>query len=300
MWGHAVSCNCGICKTLYRVFQLVRLGTCNEHFREFALRGARLLESELRDELGRCGISDSPIALGIVGGSANPLDPLPPPAAGQGTPRASQSNQPPSELAPSLPKSGPISKPPSLPSEGDLPRPARVKEEKKSPEARREEESGVKDLPEAKEPEEPKGVEKTPRKERSRSEKPSKSKEPRSPVEASSSKRNTEKRKRRSRSRRRRRRETSESPASIRGREKKQRLDKPPEPKGSPPPRQKPPEPPGPPPGLARLPPRPRQGPGWQGEIPYSQHPRWTSGANKGITKRAKQELHSRDYYRRR
>ena len=36
------------------------------------------------------------------------------------------------------------------------------------------------------------------------------------------------------------------------------------------------------------------QGSGWRGRVPYSSHPRWTQGTNKGITKRAKQELKER------
>ena len=40
------------------------------------------------------------------------------------------------------------------------------------------------------------------------------------------------------------------------------------------------------------------QGSGWRGSIPYSHHPRWTESTNKGITKRAKQELHERKQYR--
>ena len=40
------------------------------------------------------------------------------------------------------------------------------------------------------------------------------------------------------------------------------------------------------------------QGTGWRGSIPYSHHPRWTEATNKGITKRAKQELHERKQYR--
>ena len=36
------------------------------------------------------------------------------------------------------------------------------------------------------------------------------------------------------------------------------------------------------------------QGKGWRGPVPYSSHPRWTQGTNKGITKRAKQELQDR------
>ena len=37
-----------------------------------------------------------------------------------------------------------------------------------------------------------------------------------------------------------------------------------------------------------------RQGPGWIGRVPYSNHPRWWAGKNKGVTRRAKQELFNR------
>ena len=42
------------------------------------------------------------------------------------------------------------------------------------------------------------------------------------------------------------------------------------------------------------------QGKGWRGAIPYSHHPRWTEGTNKGVTKRAKQEIFERKQYRER
>ena len=38
------------------------------------------------------------------------------------------------------------------------------------------------------------------------------------------------------------------------------------------------------------------KGSGWRGRVPYSDHPRWTQGTNKGITKRAKQELQDRKH----
>lgn len=37
---------------------------------------------------------------------------------------------------------------------------------------------------------------------------------------------------------------------------------------------------------------------GWRGPVPYSSHPRWSEGTNKGVTKRAKQELYDRRNYR--
>ena len=40
------------------------------------------------------------------------------------------------------------------------------------------------------------------------------------------------------------------------------------------------------------------QGTGWRGSTPHSHHPRWSESTNKGITKRAKQELHERKQYR--
>ena len=66
----------------------------------------------------------------------------------------------------------------------------------------------------------------------------------------------------------------------------------PPGPPPAPPPVQRPP---------TRTPPvknqgRPvaRQGPGWIGRVPWSNHPRWWAGKNKGVTRRAKQELFNR------
>lgn len=96
------------------------------------------------------------------------------------------------------------------------------------------------------------------------------------------------------RSRRRRREESEErertrSPRSTGGKEKKTRDGKPPEPAE--------------PPSWVRSPasgatPK-AKGVGWIGDIPYSSHPRWTESKNKGITKRAKQEVHnSYPYYR--
>ena len=37
-----------------------------------------------------------------------------------------------------------------------------------------------------------------------------------------------------------------------------------------------------------------KRGPGWIGEVPYSNHPRWTHSKNRGIVKRAKQEIYNR------
>ena len=85
--------------------------------------------------------------------------------------------------------------------------------------------------------------------------------------------------KRRSRSSTRRRRSAARA-SSVRGRSKKRRSEKPPEPPGPPPSRRdRPQEPPYPPPGR-----------GWVGYLPRSDHPRWTDSTNKGQVKRAKQE----------
>ena len=66
----------------------------------------------------------------------------------------------------------------------------------------------------------------------------------------------------------------------------------PPGPPPAPPPVRQPPARPPP----VRPPKRPSipQGPGWIGRVPYSNHPRWWAGKNKGVTRRAKQELFNR------
>ena len=67
------------------------------------------------------------------------------------------------------------------------------------------------------------------------------------------------------------------------------------------PPRPSPHTPPGPPPPPLPPPlppPSPPPAPkrGWVGPIPYSSHPKWFVGKNKGITRRAKQELRDRQW----
>eukprot|EP00435_Cladocopium_sp_Y103_P069068 s179_g32.t1 len=82
-----------------------------------------------------------------------------------------------------------------------------------------------------------------------------------------------------------RRESTEEEPEEIGGKEKKRRSERPPEPEGPPPRREdsewRPREPGYPPPERA-------PGRGWQGALPVSDHP------NKGIVKKAKQELFAR------
>ena len=101
-----------------------------------------------------------------------------------------------------------------------------------------------------------------------------------------------DKRRNKSRSRSHRRRGDHPSPNTSPRREKKRRSE-PHEDRRSPLRPRSPPFPPGPrsPPG-----PPPRrhqeQGRGWQGPVPYSDHPRWTEGTNKGLVKRSKQERH--------
>ena len=114
--------------------------------------------------------------------------------------------------------------------------------------------------------------------------------------EESPKKRSSKKRSERKRSRRSRR--SAPSRRSSRGRERKSRpvhSERPVSPlrPHSPPYPPRPRSPPGPPPGF-----RAERGTGWRGVIPYSDHPRWSEGQNKGLTKRAKQEYHNRRYHR--
>lgn len=293
MWGHAFECPCGICRTFYRIFQLIRLGSHSVEFQESALRGTRLLESELRDELGRRGISDSPFELPFLRpGAATPAGE---PAQGLAAGATSAKAQGPvtgSGLAASTPKDAVpvVSAPPPAESREDKTpgKPIEVKEELKSPEKEKSKIDASGALPVEPGKESPKGEKPT----------PISDSEVRPSAPSSSSRRSPEKRPRgRSRSRRRRRRRETSSPSDKEGgKERKKKSEPVPEPANSPPPhvRRRFPAPPDyPPPGLRKLPPRPGPGSRWVGPVPYSNHPRW-SGQNKGITKRAKQELRDR------
>lgn len=307
MWGHSVNCRCGICCALGRVFQCLSLGVRSDRFQEFGLRAVRLLESELRDQLWREGISDAPFILGPP-----PPVGLPPPGTAipgvstaegkgaRGEPADSQTegkgasaSAPPKKPIPA--EEGPQQ--PAAPAEEEDKKPLKVKEEPHSPESK---ESATKEKaasPVVPLEAEKKGDPGSPIQEISETPAPSASstKDTRKRTRSSPEDSRSRKRKR-SRSRRRRRRDSSSPRKTESGKERKQKPSSVPEPPGSPPAhvrRQFPRPPDHPPPGLHRLPPRPGPGSQWRGPIPVSDHPRWQQGTNKGITKRAKQEIHS-------
>ena len=276
MWGHPLGCGCPLCNCLGRVFYLIRLGQDRGGFYNYALAGCRSLEAELRDELTRS--------------QPGPALAVPPPAAppagvtGEGT-KTSQKGQPEEAKGGELhltPKGAPPQPPTQLVAEKKEELKAEPKEEhQEKPSPRREERIKEKE-------EEPKERATSSGRGRKRESKERNKGDRRSPKRERSQQR--EKRSR-DRDRKRKREDSIEEPRGETGREKKRRHEKPPEPEGPPPSRRSseywgPQEPWYPPPR--------RPGSGWRGELPRSDHPRWTESTNKGLVKRGKQELFSR------
>ena len=256
MWGHSQSCGCTLCTTFSRVFSLVREGTGLPGFVPLASGPVRVLEGELRDTVEFCIRQNR--AQAQVGGA-----PLPPPVAASSPP-------PPPAVPPQEPEKegsgqgSQVEKAKKQPehnlyltakSKPSSPVPA---ERSIAPKSEPVDSPGV--LVDVAEEEQAEGVGEE---EKAKKKKRSQSSQARS---AKPSKPKKDKRKSRSRSRRRRDKEGSSFP---------------PYPPG-------PRSPSRPPPGYER-----EQGPGWRGQVPYSSHPRWTSGANKGVVKRAKQERYN-------
>ena len=305
MWGHATSCCCPLCHTLCRVCAIVSEGSKLPTFVQKAAGHVRVLEGELRDTLRDCQVAARPVAPPPppqelphpVGGP-----PTEPPATGplapaqregpllasqpdQGTESCLYPKSKPSEPAhppkAAKPKVEPVSSPEPLVEVEDLDKPqssrpsgSERKKPKRSPD--------VVDLEKAEKTKKKKDKRRT----RSRSRRRERTRgEGRSPRSS---------RDRRRRSHRRPR--SGSRDQSQRGRERKTHPERPPLPRSPLRPRT-PPYPPGPrspsrpPPGYHRP-----QGEGWRGPIPYSDHPRWTEGKNKGLTKRSKQEYHNRRY----
>eukprot|EP00435_Cladocopium_sp_Y103_P019578 s2827_g4.t1 len=270
MWGHSANCNCAVCACFPRIFYLISARATQPGYSDFLVTVAQLLrtvEAELRDHLAR----ERPL----------PAQTEPPAAAPQAagvpgeTPGVSQPPGPPSETPPLLllasKASPPLPPPQGRPAEKKAP----LKPVKTEPAEEVEDtpETGVKELPAA-----------SPGS-RARS-------SGRRRREASKESRGVQHRREhrsRERSRRRRRRDSrsrgdkrTPKPEEERGRERKSRPERPPEPDHPPPGRGgsvRPREPSHPPPGR-----------GWIGPVPKSDHYRWSQGTNKGVVKRAKQE----------
>jgi hypothetical protein len=307
MWGHTTQCVCPICTSLSRVFRIVFECSRLDNFVELAGPRFQVLEGQLRDlgdQLSSQGRFLAP----------NLIRPAPPQAAGQQV--ASPATAP--AAAPTGPKG----------ETATLSQPAAANTGEQSVVSSQETASEEPDLQlvaKAKPPEPPlappfvkaKAEEATDREPlveasdlgaaakeggQSESSKPVKEKD-RSKKKDRSRSRKRHKSKRRSSSRKRRRRDSKgedRSPRSGDRRERKKRRT----PSGDrAPPRPRTPERPRQPRSPSRPPPVYQwgvpQGRGWIGRVPYSSHPRWTQGENKGQVKRAKQERFNQRHGRR-
>lgn len=270
MWGHSPKCECPVCATLPRIFSLIESGSQLPGFVPIWGDRLRVIEGELRDHVERAGRPP------LVG-----LPVLPPPGVGLPPKGAKEEEEHPAfaKGAPT-PKAEPPS-PPKPPPPPEQPLPA----EPKGVSPKKEEKEKVE--PKAAKPEEKKGKghrrRRSTKKKREREETPEHS-DSSSPPRAASSRPSKEgaERKRKSRG-------DSRSPSKERGKEKKSRPDRPPEPLN--PPRQR-----WDPPGTTAAPKRGAKG--WVGPIPYSDHPRWHKPRTKGITKVIKQEYRDRQRQR--
>ena len=285
MLGHGSVCKCPFCNCISRLVEVFESGRAFESFPSWACCRLRLLEAEFRDELQRLGAQDPQSSV------------APPTVAAPGEVSKASQAEPASEKTSEkasgsanlylVPKTSPLQPPPGLSTSGAADTP--VKEEPKDDQPRSAA-PGVEDLTVKESPTEvPESPKKS--KEKRRSRRRGEDKSPRS--RSRERRRRTSKRSRRSDSRRRRHR--SRSHRSSGGKEKKSHPERPPEPA-------LPPRHTGPIPAWGPrepdFPPPPRQGPGWRGEVPRSDHARWTHSVNKGVVKRAKQEIYARRSHR--
>lgn len=277
MWGHSDSCPCSVCKSLPRIFHRIASGGGHLTFVPWVGDRLRVLEAECRDELQRLESSS-----GVLGPVQR--------ASGKGEEGATATAPPPKDEKTEpqkLLQTTPKVKPPEPPKELLEPKEAATRPVKEEPP--RSPPGGHRGVVEVENtgasssrPSRP------PRSQHSRSGKHSRRERNRR-----RSRDREEKTKRRSRSRSRRGRSKSRR-TPVRGRSKKRRSERPPEPDHPPPSHWgytggRPPEP--------RHPP---QGRGWVGPVPRSNHARWSSGTNKGVVKRAKQERFNNRRRRRR
>ena len=276
MWGHAAICGCPLCKVLHRVFYLIVLGQAHPSFGGYATGLLRNGEAELRDELQRLG--PPPVT--------SPAPAAAPPAAGESREGEQASQGPPG----STPKGAPPQPPTQLSGpEGQAPATEKKKEIKEEVATKASE--GVEEVTEPK-PKERASSSGIKRRDRSHERKRGENRSPSSKRDRRGEKRS------RDRDRKRKRSESRRRSREAGGREKKARSEKPPEPVGPPPDRR----------AYNYWYPRDqeyhhyqhRQGPGWRGELPRSDHARWSQSQNKGQVKRAKQEIFNRKRHSRR
>eukprot|EP00435_Cladocopium_sp_Y103_P005172 s4239_g1.t1 len=333
MWGHAHTCGCPICLSFGRVFPLIFEGSRYPGFVPLAGGHVRVLEGELRDALAACAAQGRQVApSGNPGGPPQPPETATPPAApgqdqkdvlGEGIASTSQAAEPQKEPQ-EEPQQEPSREGDASASHASEPPTAQQSVQCLYPKSKPPEPEHVgsqgpvkvepgaspEQLVDGCDPEVEEGrkkpKQKDPSKKSKNKDKNKTGSEEKKPRKADRRTRSRSRRRRRStgdrrspsqrsdRQRKQRDRGEEGSPRSARGSDGKRHSDRAAGPRSplrprSPPYPPRPRSPPGPPPVR-----REERGQGWQGVIPYSSHPRWSSGTNKGVTKRAKQELHDR------
>lgn len=285
--GHLGLCNCQVCLPFRRIGQLLQSIDGDSPLTSFAAGRLRQLECDLRDEADKVGSPVPPPPPGPPGYFGQP--PEGGKAGGAKDPFAKGAVTP---QAPSGQQKSPLKKvkgEPESVSESEIKEPQTAaeepkKEESKEREVREKSNSQGKARESKAEPSRrEKSAPRPSRKKRSRSRRRKSRKEEEegseaTPKAASSSRRPSTEKSSRKDSR------GGDSPSGG-GKEKKSRPERPPEPA-------LPPRVPRGPVGTTHVPKAP--GPGWIGRVPYSDHPRWHTAVNKGITKRAKQEIRDR------
>lgn len=323
-WGHTLECVCPLCGSLDRIHSLLGSGAPYPGFLQRAADRFRLVEGDLRDEVGallRHPLGPPPPAFvpaaapGVeerrAGGRGVPLPEEPPKTSGQEVPHPAfekGASTPPAPTAPvvSPPKvvkqeaageaeenKSPVAEASGSKPEKEKKRRRRHKRDKeKKKESKKKESTSSESEREA----QPKTVKATPKDTKKSSSEDERSPLPRSKGEEATPKKKKERRSSSSRHREQSKREReqkgdSRSPKRSGGKEKKvhpREEDK-----------------------SWVAPANWEQYPGttpapkaynsfWRGELPVSDHPRWKSGRRKGVTKVIKQELRARTLERRR
>lgn len=297
--GHPFDCGCPVCQSYARIGLLLASGIGNEKFWGRAADKLRVVEGDLRDEIGeltRQAFGPPPLPTPDPKGEDLPA------AAEKGvrTPIA------PKERDPS-PKASKVKEESREEEEKEpleeveekesAPADSKDKREKKK-KTKKDREGATKEKDQRERKEDPKPSKKeeakkadTEKKAEESREKASSSKRKASPEVISEEEESKEsiprRRGGRAAEKRRYERGDSRSPNSRGGREKKRRNEGVPEPAHPPSWLSSP--------AKAAVP--KSRGPGWIGELPVSSHPRWQrAGKNKGLVKIAKQELHDRQW----
>ena len=282
LWGHRTDCTCPICRSVARIFLLVREGSQHPGFIAPASERFRVLESELRDILLSfdCRVDilrplPEVLPLPVLGASPAGSQP-----AAEGVRVEPRESETPRNSGKGLPGVAPKAK-----AEGNFGKaePGEIQTKVEAEEDKGGAVHEVEDLEEKKEKSK-RGREK----ERKRSRSRRKSKERRR-LEQGEGK---ERKKRRGEESEEEKKSTGKgeetSPSGKKDRGEERTPDRRETAERSVSVKRKGPKPPGHPPHWHRE--SGARSSGWRGHIPYSDHPRWYKSVNKGIVKRAKQE----------